>query len=160
MDYYKVLGVSRNATGNDIKKAYRKLAIKYHPDKNPDPNESENFKRITEAYEVLSDIEKREKYDTFGSVSRGDINVDPMDIFRSVFRDFENTQSTLFGGSVNRMRMHIPHNGDSSFSQSTMTIIRDGKKVTKTVTIKNGVESVEEKVEELPFTRNKSRFIN
>lgn len=66
-DYYKVLGVAKNASVDDIKKAFRKLARKYHPDVNPgDKRSEEKFKEINEAYEVLSDAEKRRKYDTLG----------------------------------------------------------------------------------------------
>lgn len=67
-DYYKVLGVSRTASAAEIKKAYRKLAVKYHPDKNPDNAEAEKkFKEITEAYEVLGNAENRKKYDQLGA---------------------------------------------------------------------------------------------
>ncbi|MEE4198713.1 MAG: J domain-containing protein [Bacteroidales bacterium] len=67
-DYYKILGVSKDASTEDIKKAYRKLAVKYHPDKNPDNRDAEaRFKEISEAYEVLRDPEKRKKYDQLGS---------------------------------------------------------------------------------------------
>lgn len=65
-DYYKTLGISRSATDDDIKKAYRKLALKYHPDKNKTPDAEEKFKEVAEAYEVLSDKKKREVYDKFG----------------------------------------------------------------------------------------------
>lgn len=67
-DYYKTLGVNKNASQKDIKKAYRKMAAKYHPDKNPDNKAAEEqFKEVNEANEVLSDKDKREKYDTLGS---------------------------------------------------------------------------------------------
>ncbi|XP_063197510.1 dnaJ homolog subfamily B member 2 isoform X1 [Chroicocephalus ridibundus] len=68
VDYYEALGVSRNATAEDIKKAYRKAALKWHPDKNPDNKEyaEQRFKEIAEAYEVLSDKQKRDVYDRYG----------------------------------------------------------------------------------------------
>ena len=78
-DYYKILGVDKDASQNDIKKAYRKLAKKYHPDLNPnDDKAQEKFKGINEAYEVLGDADKRKKYDQFGSAdySNGQ-NFDP-----------------------------------------------------------------------------------
>ena len=71
-DYYEVLGVGKNADSKEIKKAYRKLAIKYHPDKNPDNKEAEaKFKEAAEAYEVLSNSEKRQRYDQFGHAGMG-----------------------------------------------------------------------------------------
>lgn len=65
-DYYKILGVPKNASDEDIKKGYRKMALKYHPDKNKSPGAEEKFKEVAEAYEVLSDKKKREVYDQFG----------------------------------------------------------------------------------------------
>lgn len=71
-DYYEVLGVSKSAAADEIKKAYRKLAIKYHPDKNPDDKEAEEkFKEAAEAYEVLSNADKKAKYDRFGHAGMG-----------------------------------------------------------------------------------------
>ena len=95
-DYYEVLGVSKSATPEEIKKAYRKIAIKYHPDKNPDdPSAEDKFKEAAEAYEVLSNAEKKQRYDQFGHAGMnggfgggGGMNMD--DIF-SQFGD-------IFGG--------------------------------------------------------------
>lgn len=93
-DYYKILGVERNVSAEDLKKAYRKMAIKYHPDKNPGDKEAEEkFKQVSEAYEVLQDPKKRENYDRFGHAAfqqgRGGAGGggfhDPFDIFREVF---------------------------------------------------------------------------
>ena len=66
-DYYEILGISKDATEKEIKRAYRKIAMKYHPDKNPDdPSAEEKFKEASEAYSVLSDNEKKARYDQFG----------------------------------------------------------------------------------------------
>jgi molecular chaperone DnaJ len=94
-DYYEVLGVERGASTEDLKKAYRKLAVKYHPDKNPDDTSAEEkFKELGEAYEVLMDDNKRAAYDRYGhaavtgaaGAARGEGGFhDPFDIFREVF---------------------------------------------------------------------------
>jgi len=106
-DYYAVLGVPKDATTEAIKKAYRKLALKYHPDKNPgDKKAEEKFKEITEAYAVLSDPEKRRQYDQFGEsgfhqrFSQEDIfrNFDVGDIFREFGFGTDDIFSHLFGG--------------------------------------------------------------
>lgn len=97
-DFYKILGVPKDAGDEDIKKAYRKLAMKYHPDKNPNDKEAEEkFKEVSEAYHVLSDKELRQRYDTYGTV---DVNFDgdgfsPDEIFRTFFR---NSGFNPFGG--------------------------------------------------------------
>jgi len=75
-DYYQILGVPRNSTNDEIKKAYRKLAMQYHPDRNPGKEEwaNDKFKEINEAYAILGDPEKRSQYDQFGTVGNiGDI---------------------------------------------------------------------------------------
>ena len=94
IDYYEVLEVSRGCSGAELKKSYRKLAMKYHPDRNPDDNEAEEkFKQINEAYQVLSDDEKRSIYDRYGKAGLdrqgggfgGGTMDDFMDIFNSMF---------------------------------------------------------------------------
>ena len=65
-DYYEILGVSKSASDEQIKKAFRKLALEFHPDRNKSPDASEKFKEISEAYQVLTDTDKRTKYDRFG----------------------------------------------------------------------------------------------
>ncbi|XP_032488939.1 dnaJ homolog subfamily B member 4 isoform X4 [Phocoena sinus] len=65
-DYYGILGIEKGASDEDIKKAYRKQALRFHPDKNKSPQAEEKFKEVAEAYEVLSDPKKREIYDQFG----------------------------------------------------------------------------------------------
>ena len=92
-DYYQVLSVSRTATEEEVKRSYRKLAVKFHPDKNPDdPQAEERFKELGEAYDVLMDADKRAAYDRFGhaafaqgTAGRGGGFHDPFDIFREVF---------------------------------------------------------------------------
>lgn len=125
-DYYEIIGVARDADESEIKRAYRQLALKYHPDKNPgDEQSEERFKEINEAYEVLGDKTKRQKYDQLGSSYRaweragqrqdgfdwshwgsGGTRVDVGDIFGSGFSDFFNS---IFGGS--------PQGGTRGFGQ-------------------------------------------
>jgi curved DNA-binding protein len=96
-DYYKILGVNKTASDSEIKKAYRKLAMKYHPDHTKgDKSDEEKFKKISEAYAVLSDKEKRKQYDTFGSAGFQQ-RYSQEDIFKG--SDFESILSELFGGS-------------------------------------------------------------
>jgi molecular chaperone DnaJ len=111
-DYYEVLGVSRSASAEEVKRAYRKLAVKFHPDKNPDDSQAEEkFKELGEAYDVLMDADKRAAYDRFGHAAfeqgggfRGGFH-DPFDIFREVFGGGSgggiagNIFETFFGGA-------------------------------------------------------------
>lgn len=124
-DYYTILGVSKTATAEEIKKSFRKLALKYHPDRNPGDKEAEaKFKEITEAYEVLSDAEKRAKYDQFGqywqqagsttgwSANTNATNVDFGSFDFSKYGNFDEFINELLG------RFSTPNSGSSSSSST------------------------------------------
>lgn len=115
-DYYEVLGVSKNATKDEIKKAYRKLSKKYHPDLNKEPDAAEKFKEINEAYEVLSDDQKRAQYDQFGHAGvngqGGGFSGGGFGDFGG-FGGFEDIFDTFFGGGSRRRRdPNAPRKGD------------------------------------------------
>jgi molecular chaperone DnaJ len=86
-DYYEVLGVPKNSEKGDIKNAYRKLALQYHPDRNKSPGAEERFKEISEAYAVLSDEDKRKRYDTYGHVGSEEVFRGSEANFEEIFKD-------------------------------------------------------------------------
>mgnify|MGYP001206618775 CR=1 FL=1 len=120
-DYYEVLGVSKNATPEEIKKAYRKLARQYHPDVNKEPDAAEKFKEVKEAYEVLSDENKRAQYDRYG-------HIDPNQTFGGGggfedfggFGSFSDIFDMFFGGGGSRRNPNAPQRGADL--QYTITI--------------------------------------
>ncbi len=98
-DYYEVLGVSKNASKEEIRKAYRKMAMKYHPDRNPGDKEAEEkFKEAAEAYEVLSDDNKRAKYDRFGHDGLSGQNFQGFSDINDIFSHFSDIFGNSFGG--------------------------------------------------------------
>ncbi len=137
-DYYEVLGVGKNASADDIKRSYRRMAMKYHPDKNPGDKKAEaNFKECAEAYEVLSDAEKRRRYDQFGHEGlRGAgmhdfsrMNVE--DIF-SMF-GFEDFFSGIFGGRRRSSRRAGPTRGYDLETAVELTLNDIAKGAEKTI---------------------------
>jgi curved DNA-binding protein len=170
-DYYKTLGIDKNASDSDIKKAYRKLAMKYHPDHTKgDKTAEEKFKKISEAYAVLSDPEKRKQYDTYGSAdfqqrfSQEDIfrNFDFSDIFREFgfgggsrtadggFR-FSFGGGSPFGGQQRQQRpikgsdlvyeLPITLHDVANGSKKQISLQHQGRSETITVTIPKGMTS-------------------
>ena len=122
-DYYEILSVSKTAPVEDVKKAYRACALKYHPDRNPgDKKAEEKFKEATEAYQVLADAQKRELYDQYGHEglqSRGGFGTAGFgasgfgDIFEDIFEDF------FGGGGVAAARAGVEGEGEGSAAAAT-----------------------------------------
>jgi DnaJ-class molecular chaperone len=122
-DYYSVLGLVRGASEDDIKKAYKKMALKYHPDKNKSPGAEDKFKEVAEAYDVLSDKDKKEIYDKYGEeglksgASSGggghggnfsySFTGDPHEIFRNFFGSDDSTKFFMGGGPGNSRSQHM-----------------------------------------------------
>jgi molecular chaperone DnaJ len=113
-DYYEVLGINKGASKDDIKKAYRRLAVQFHPDKNPGNKEAEEkFKEATEAYEVLGDDQKRSAYDQFGfagveGMGSGSHDSSMFRDFEDIFGDFSGIFDSFFGGGTRRQRASRP----------------------------------------------------
>jgi molecular chaperone DnaJ len=148
-DYYEILGLGRDATEDDLKKAYRKLAIKYHPDKNPDDKDAEeSFKEVTEAYEVLKDSQKRELYNRYGHEGvraggaggfDGFAGFDLADALRAFMRDFGGFGfDDLFGGmgGGGREGRGGPQRGNDLQIRLDLTLEEIAQGVQKTIKIK------------------------
>src|SRR5690606_36112320 len=148
-DYYEILGISKSATADEIKKAYRKMAIKYHPDKNPDDKEAEaKFKEAAEAYEVLSNPEKKSRYDQFGhqafegagGFGGGGMNMDDIfsqfgDIFGSAFGGGFSGFGGGFGGGQRRV------NGSNLRIRVKLTLEEIANGVKKKIKVKRKVQA-------------------
>jgi molecular chaperone DnaJ len=143
-DYYEVLGVPRTATAEEVKKAYRKQAIKYHPDKNPgDKGAEEKFKELGEAYEALSDPQSRATYDQYGHAAfdarsrggagRGGGFHDPFDIFREVFGGGGSIFEDLFGGE--RRNPNGPQRGSDLRYDLEITFLEGAQGCEKEITV-------------------------
>ena len=127
-DYYAVLGVSRTATDDEIKKAYRKLARKYHPDVNKGKESEDKFKEVTEAYEVVGDPAKRKKYDNLGTNWRGGEDFRPPPGWQSSSYAGEGDESPFGGGDFSDFfEAFFGGRGGGGFSQRERTFRRAGE---------------------------------
>ena len=112
-DYYDILGIPRNATLEEIKTAYRRLALKYHPDKNPgDRSAEEKFKNLSEAYQVLADIEKRQLYDLYGHAGLAGLDMGGFGGFDDIFSGFGEVFEDFFGFGRRRGRTRAQPGAD------------------------------------------------
>ena len=137
-DYYEILGVQKDAQKADIEKAYRKLALKYHPDRNPDDSSSaKKFTEVTEAYEVLSDDDKRSQYDQYGFAAEdGEMphyqyqHVDLDEALRMFMRSFGGGFGSFFGGGdpfeERSYRRGGPAKGDDRLASVRITLEEAG----------------------------------
>jgi molecular chaperone DnaJ len=140
-DYYELLGVSKNASVDDIKKAFRKLALKYHPDRNPDNKQEaeKQFKEVAEAYEVLSDPEKRSKYDRFGHEGLSGFTGRNYGSYEDIFENFsdlfegDSLFSSFFGGGGGRRQRQ---RGISLRAELTVSFKESAAGTEKTITLK------------------------
>lgn len=111
-EYYEILGVSKEASLEDIKLTYRRLALKYHPDKNPgDAVAEERFKLISEAYQVLSDSERRQLYDLYGHAGLADLNLEGFSGFEDIFGSFGEMFEEFFSFGKKNHRPEQPQSG-------------------------------------------------
>jgi molecular chaperone DnaJ len=130
-DYYQVLGVSRDADIEEVKRAYRKLAMQYHPDRNAgNPEAEERFKEAAEAYEVLHDPHKRNRYDRYGHAGLEGMNVPHFNDAQSVFDLFGDLFGDIFGD-----RRHGPQGGRDLQLEIEVTLLEAARGVTKSITI-------------------------
>lgn len=148
-DYYEVLGIDKGASEKEIKKAYRKLARKYHPDVSDDPQSTEKFKEISEAYAVLSDADKKQRYDTYGHAGMDGFSQE--DIFRNA--NFEDIFQGFGGGGFNvedifemfgfgggrSSRRQGPQRGSDISTEIKITLEEAASGAEKEVTIKHNV---------------------
>lgn len=134
-DYYEVLGLQKGATDAEIKKAYRQMAKKYHPDVNKEPSAEEKFKEVNEAYEVLSDPQKKANYDQFGHAGmEGAFGGGGFGGF-SDFGDINDIFGSFFGGGSSRRQSNGPRKGNDRFMQMRIDFMEAINGITEEITV-------------------------
>lgn len=169
-DYYQIMGLTKDASAEDIKRTYRKLARKYHPDVSKEPGAEAKFKEINEAYEVLKDPEKRKAYDQMGANWRGGQQFNPNDFDFSQFSgqqgfsgfqgfqggesagDFSDFFESLFGGSRRAGRKPRPARGEDAHVTMDITLEDAFSGITKTIQFSLNEQSADGHMHSVPKT--------
>ena len=159
--YYKILGVNKNSSNDEIKKAYKKMALKYHPDKNKTTDTSEKFKEISEAYQILTN---KEKYNNTSNFNNSDDFVNANELFKEFFN--RNTMFTsafnddFFKDVFSNMNINVNNNINQnkvfSCSKQTTTTFQNGNKVETIIEINNG----NKKITKIITDKNGNKTIN
>jgi hypothetical protein len=163
MDYYKILELEKIATIDDIKKSYRRLALKYHPDKNNSPNANEMFQQISQAYQILSDENKRRDYDTSGNSSIEFESAE--ELFKNYFNKFDSELGAFLTNTLNMVSSSINNSNNKNiwdvwYNLDTDMIIDGGSKIVKNILHKKQAKNKDIPINNVKYVKDVVLNIN